>query len=46
MKTLRRFSAVHAALHNPFNQDRRLISRNDDKTRRSAALAVWKALAA
>lgn len=41
MRTLQKFSAVHAAFHNHFNQDRHLI-----KARRSAALAEWKALAA
>lgn len=46
MKTLQKFSAVHAAFHNHFNQDRHLISRTDFKARRSAALAEWKALAA
>ena len=39
MKTLQKFSAVHAAVHNHFNQDRHLISRDDYKGRRSAALA-------
>lgn len=46
IKTLLKFSAVHAALHNHFNQDRHLISRDNFKARRSAALAEWKALAA
>jgi putative transposase len=41
MKTLQKFSAVHAAFHNHFNQDRHLISRDDYKDRRSAALAEW-----
>ena len=45
MKTLQKFSSVHAALHNHFNQDRHLISRDDYKTRRSAALAEWQSLA-
>lgn len=45
MKTLQKFSAVHAALHNHFNQDRHLISRDRFKARRSTALAEWKALA-
>ena len=46
MKTLQKFSAVHAAFHNHFNLDRHLISRGNYKTQRSAALAEWKALAA
>ncbi|WP_375782293.1 DDE-type integrase/transposase/recombinase [Brevundimonas halotolerans] len=45
MKTLQKFSSVHAAFHNHFNQDRHLISRDDYKARRSAALAEWKTLA-
>ncbi len=46
MKTLQKFSSVHAALHNHFAQDRHLISRDHYKARRSAALAEWKTLAA
>lgn len=38
MKTLQQFASTHASLHNPFNQDRHLIARDDDKARRSAAL--------
>lgn len=46
MKTLQKFSSVHAAFHNHFNQDRHLIVRDDFKTRRLAAFAEWKMLAA
>ena len=46
MKTLQKFASVHASLHNHFNQERRLISRNDYKTRRSAPLAEWRTIAA
>ena len=46
MKTLQKFSSVHAAFHNHFNQDRHLISRHDYKVRRSAAQAEWRSLAA
>jgi len=45
MKTLQKFSSVHAAFHNPFNQDRHLISRETYKAQRSAALVEWKTLA-
>ncbi|WP_366927747.1 DDE-type integrase/transposase/recombinase, partial [Brevundimonas sp.] len=45
MKTLQKFSSVHAAFHNHFNQDRHLISRETYKAQRSAALAEWKMLA-
>ena len=42
MKTLQKFSSVHASVHNLFNQERHLISRGDYKERRSAALAEWR----
>lgn len=45
METLQKFSAVYAAFHNHFNQDRHLISRDHFKARGSAAQAEWKALA-
>ena len=44
MKTLQKFSAVHSAFHNHFNQERHLVSRDEYKARRSAALAEWKTL--
>ena len=46
MKTLQKFASVHASVHNHFNQERHLISRDDYKERRSAALAEWPLLAA
>ena len=46
MKTLQRFVATHASFHNHFNQERRLVSRQEYRTRRSAALAEWKSLVA
>jgi putative transposase len=46
MKTLQKFSPVHAQVHNHFNQERHLIIRQVYKQRRSAALAEWRALAA
>ena len=45
MHTLQKFSAVHASVHNHFNQKRHLISRHDYKAQRSAALAEWRAVA-
>ena len=42
MHTLQKFSAVHASVHNHFNQDRHLVSRDTYKARRSAALAEWQ----
>ena len=46
MKTLQKFSSAHAQVHNHFNQERRLVTRQVYKQRRSAALAEWSALAA
>ena len=42
MKTLQKFAAVHGAVHNHFNQERHLISRDLYRERRSAALAEWR----
>ena len=42
MHTLQKFSSVHASVHNHFNQERHLISRQDYKDQRSAALAEWR----
>ena len=46
MKTLQKFSSVHAQVHNHFNQERHLVTRQVYKQRRSAALADWRALVA
>ena len=45
MKTLQQFASVHASFHNHFNQERHLVSRDQFKERRSAALAEWRTLA-
>ena len=45
MKTLQKFSSVHAQVHNNFNQERHLISREVYKQRRLAALTEWRGLA-
>jgi putative transposase len=44
MKTLQKFAAVHGTVHNHFNQERHLISRDLYRERRSAALAGWRAV--
>src|SRR5476649_1501792 len=44
MKTLQKFSSVHASVHNLFNQERHLVSRQEYRERRSAALAEWRAV--
>ena len=45
MKTLQKFSSVHAQVHNHFNQERHLVTRQVYKQRRAAALAEWNELA-
>jgi putative transposase len=44
MKTLQKFASVHASVHNHFTQERHLVSREEYRARRSAALAEWKAV--
>ena len=46
VKTLQKFAAVHASIHNHFNHDRHLSRRDIFKQHRSAALAEWRQLAA
>ena len=46
MKTLPRLVATHASFHNHFSQERHLVSRQEYRTRRSAALAEWRSLVA
>ncbi len=46
IKSLQKFAAVHASIHNHFNLDRHLNRRAIFKQNRSAALAEWRQLAA
>ena len=46
VKTLQKFASVHASIHNHFNLDRHLNSRQTFKENRTAALAEWRQLAA
>ena len=46
VKTLQKFSAVHASIYNHFNLERHLNHRNISKQDRAAALAEWRQLAA
>jgi putative transposase len=46
MKTLQKFSSVHASVHNLFNQQRHLISSDQYRERRTAALAEWRSVMA
>jgi putative transposase len=46
MRSLQKFAAVHGSIHNHFNQERTLISRQSFKDRRAAALTEWRQLCA
>ncbi len=46
MRSLQKFTAVHSSVHNHFNQERSLSSRNIFKLNRTAALAEWRQLGA
>ena len=46
LKTLQKFSSVHAQVHNHCNLERRLVARQVYKQRRLDALAEWQALSA
>ena len=45
-RTLQKFVSVHASVHNHFNQERHLYSRENFKLNRTAALAEWRRLGA
>ena len=46
MRSLQKFAAVHSSVHNHFNQERHLYSRDSFKLNRAAALAEWRQLGA
>ena len=46
VRTLQKFAAAHASIHNHFNHDRHLNRRDIFKQNRSAALVEWRQLAA
>ncbi|MCV2893440.1 IS6 family transposase [Lentibacter sp. XHP0401] len=46
MQTLQKFVAIHASVHNHFNAERHLYSRDNLKLNRAAALAEWRQLGA
>ena len=43
-RSLQKFTAIHAAICNHFNQERHLISRANFKRYRTAAIAEWRQL--
>ena len=44
MRSLQKFVAVHSSIHNHFNQERHLYSRDNFKLNRTAALSEWRLL--
>jgi putative transposase len=44
MRSLQKFVAVHSSVHNHFNSERHLYSRDNFKLNRAAALAEWRDL--
>ncbi len=46
MRSLQQFASVHSSVHNLFNTERSLSSRDTYKANRAAALAEWRALCA
>ena len=46
MRCLQKFAAVHSSVHNHFNQERHLYSRDNFKFNRAAALSEWRDLCA
>jgi putative transposase len=46
MRTLQKFVAVHASVHNHFNQERHLYNRSNFKLNCAVALTEWRGLCA
>ena len=46
MSSLQKFAAIHSSVHNHFNQERHLYSREKFKLNRAASLAEWRELSA
>ncbi len=46
MRSLQKFAAVHSSVHNHFNAERALYSRDNFKANRTAALTEWRQLCA
>ena len=45
-KSLQKFASIHSSVHNHFNRERHLYSRENFKLNRSTAMAEWRQLAA
>ena len=46
MRSLQKFASGHASVHNHFNSERHLYTRQNFKLNRAAALAEWRGLGA
>jgi putative transposase len=46
LRSLQKFVAVHASVHNHFNAERHLYNRSNFKLNRAAALTEWRGLCA
>jgi len=46
MRSLQKFASVHGSVHNHFNKERHLYSRQKYKENRTAALVEWQQLCA
>ena len=44
-KSLQKFASIHSSIHNHFNQERHLYTRQDFKLNRIATLTEWRQLA-
>ena len=42
MRCLQKFASIHSSVHNHFNQERHLYSRDNFKLNRTAALTEWR----
>ena len=43
-RSLQKYVSIHASVHNHFNRQRHLSSRDNYKTKREAALVEWQQL--
>ena len=46
VKSRQKFASIHSSIHNHFNQERHIYSRQEFKINRTIALAKWRQLAA
>ncbi|WP_420497090.1 DDE-type integrase/transposase/recombinase, partial [Sneathiella sedimenti] len=46
LRSLQKFVSIHSSVHNHFNQERHLTSREEFKFQRNTALVEWQQLGA